>query len=110
DGAIAGNFPLRKEPDMTAPVHSIPSDLISTTEAREIVGVTRDMLYQWIHSGKLPAWKRVGRYFVSRAELMALYQPVPVSPPLDFPTPNESRRRKRIKAAQKNGKGPKLAA
>ena len=94
---------------MPAPVPPIPSDLISTREARELVGVTSDMLYQWIHSGKLPAWKRAGRYFVSRAELTALYQPVPVRPLLDFPTPSEWRRRERIKSALENGKRPRPA-
>jgi excisionase family DNA binding protein len=94
---------------MPVPGPPIPADLISTTEARALLGVTRDTLYHWIHSGKLPAWKRCGRLLVSRAGLTALYQPVPVRPPLDFPTPSEWRERERIKAALDKGSNGKPA-
>ncbi len=78
---------------------ALPKDLISTTEARELLGISRDTLYCWIRTGKLPAWKRCGRLLVSRAALDELYEPVAVRPVLDFPSPTEFERRTQIKAA-----------
>lgn len=51
---------------------NLPSDLISTKEAGDLVGVRPAVIVGWIRAGMLPGWK-VGRkvYRVSRADVLA---------------------------------------
>ena len=58
----------------------LPDDLMLLAEACEQFELKLPTLYCWIHRGALRAWKRVGRLYVSRAELEDLYQPVQVAP------------------------------
>ncbi len=52
----------------------VPDDLIGVTRAAQEAGVGRKTIYRWIEAGKLPAWDRTGRLFVSRADLACLYR------------------------------------
>src|SRR5262245_23395632 len=61
----------------------IPPDLIGTAEALTHLpgtGASGRMalgsLYRLIHAGQLRSWKLGGRYYVSRAEVLALLEPV----------------------------------
>ncbi len=62
------------------PVDAVPDDLIDTKTARRLVKVDLSTLYRWLQSGKLRAWKRVGRLLVSRSEVLALLRPVEPKP------------------------------
>jgi excisionase family DNA binding protein len=65
-----------------------PEDLITTKEARRLMKTSLCTIYRWVLSGKLRGWKRVGRVMVSRSELLALLQPMPVKPkPAPQPRP-----------------------
>lgn len=67
--------------------NQLPSDLVSVGRAAKIIGCSPKQVYRWIRPGKkkparLRAWKVAGsRYRVSRAEVEALIQPVPVVAP-----------------------------
>lgn len=52
----------------------IPGDLITTLEARRLARCNLVTLYRWCESGRLRYWKRCGRRFVSRSEVLALFQ------------------------------------
>jgi hypothetical protein len=59
----------------------IPEDLIDMRTAATLAHCDLSTLYRWIDArdGKpaiLRAWKRSGRFFVSRAELLGLFEPV----------------------------------
>lgn len=54
----------------------LPDDLIPVAQAARHAQVTIDTVYNWIRKGQLAAWKRVGRLYVSRADLGALFVPV----------------------------------
>lgn len=58
----------------------LPNDLIGTKEAARLARCHLASVYRWIlpHHGKPPrlrSWRRTGRLFVSRAELLGLFQP-----------------------------------
>src|SRR5262249_31092629 len=56
--------------------NDVPADLIYANDAARIAKVHLNSLDRWIMRGHLRAWKRVGRYLVSEAELRALTVPV----------------------------------
>ena len=58
-------------------------DLIPINEARRLLPSSQPgkrlalpTLYRWVHSGKLPAVRILGHYYVRRADLLALVEPV----------------------------------
>ena len=56
-----------------------PRDLITPREAARLVGTHLSTVHRWLHSGRLRGWRRAGtRYLVSRAEVLAVIQPVAV--------------------------------
>lgn len=59
-----------------------PTDLITPDEAAQLLRCHRATIYRLIGSGRLTAWKRGRRKFVSRAEALAqitlLHPPVPL--------------------------------
>jgi excisionase family DNA binding protein len=82
-----------------------PPDLISTMQAAKLAKVSACSLYRWIVSGKLRAWRLVGRLRVSESELRALLVPVePPKRPAFIETIREKRRReKQTEAVLKAG-------
>jgi hypothetical protein len=61
----------RAVPDPSA----IPVDLISTRIAAKLLGGCNiSTVYRWVLSGALPGWRRRGRWFVSRADVLAVWQ------------------------------------
>jgi excisionase family DNA binding protein len=73
-----------------------PSDLITTMQAAKIAKVSACSLYRWIVSGKLRAWRLIGRLRVSEAEVRALLQPVePKQRPQWAETIRQKRRREK---------------
>lgn len=83
---------------MNAPivVDQAPADAIGTTEAAALVHVKRQDLVKWITAGKLRAWRNVltGKYRVSRADVLAILQPVVVGKKGAPLTATETRRRR----------------
>jgi len=59
---------------------SPPDDLIDFTLAARLGKCHVSTLHRWRLTGQLRAWKRGGRYFCSRAELLACFKPVPRPP------------------------------
>ena len=55
----------------------LPADLIDTKAAAQLAGGCHlTAVHRWIKAGKVRGWDRLGRLFVSRAEIVALFQPV----------------------------------
>lgn len=61
---------------MTDPIDQIPDDLIDMRQAARVAKANIATVYRWALSGRLRCWKRAGRRFVSRAELLSLFVPV----------------------------------
>jgi hypothetical protein len=55
----------------------IPDDLITTGEAARLARCHVASVYRWIlrKPPRLRSWRRAGRLFVSRAELLGLFRP-----------------------------------
>lgn len=70
----------------------IPEDLVTMTEAARLARCSLNSLYRWLLQGKLSSWKRCGRRFVSRAELLGLFEEDRREPPA---APERRRRRDR---------------
>lgn len=51
-------------------------DMIDSKHAARIAKCHLNSLYRWINSGLLRGWRRCGRTFVSRHELLALFEPI----------------------------------
>jgi len=64
----------------TAQTDVIPDDLITMSAAAKLAGAHLATVHRWRLTGRLRAWKRVGRYLVSRAELLGLFRPVEGKP------------------------------
>ena len=60
-----------------------PDDLIPPKAAATVIQAHVATIYRLIHSGQLPAYRRGCRYFVSRADVLAVLQPVQPAPPVD---------------------------
>jgi len=58
----------------------IPDDLVSLKEATRLAKCHLATLYRWREQGVLRAWRRVGRLYVSRRELLGLFKPTCVRP------------------------------
>lgn len=58
----------------------LPEDLIDTTAAARLAKCHITSLNRWIHRGKLRGWRRGGRWFVSQADVLALFKPVKPQP------------------------------
>jgi excisionase family DNA binding protein len=64
-------------------VNHIPSDLIVPRQAARLVDVHVSAIYRWLRSGKLAGYTKAGsRYWVSRADVERMLQPVRPRPPL----------------------------
>ena len=76
-------------------VDVIPNDLISLRAAADLLGCHLATIYRWIlpRAGQPPRlrhWRRAGtRKFVSRAELLALFQPSSPGPAAQAVTEQE---------------------
>lgn len=53
----------------------IPDDLIDIPSASKILGVSRQSVLRWVVSGKLPGFRIMHRWRVSRAAVVALCKP-----------------------------------
>lgn len=51
-----------------------PDDLIRLTEAVRLLQCHYATVHRWIQTGKLPGWRRVGTWFVSRADCLAMFR------------------------------------
>jgi hypothetical protein len=71
----------------------LPTDLIPAGAAAQQLGIKLPTLNGWIKRGLVRAWKRVGRLYVSAAEVQELYRPVLVTPHME--TRMEQRRREK---------------
>lgn len=58
---------------------TIPSDLVSVPEAREITGITERTIWRMIRDGELQAWGPRRCYRVSLSELLRPARPTPRS-------------------------------
>ena len=56
----------------------IPDDLITTKEAARLAHCCLSSVYRWLlrKPPRLRSWRRAGRLFVSRAELLGLFRPI----------------------------------
>jgi hypothetical protein len=68
---------MARQDQSTPAAADIPDDLIEMRQAARAAKCHLATAYRWILSGRLRSWKRAGRRFVSRAELLALFVPVP---------------------------------
>lgn len=55
-------------------MNTLPADLIPAREAATKLRCHIAAIHRWILTGKLPGWKRGGRWFVSQADLVAMYR------------------------------------
>ena len=46
-----------------------PMDYLTTSEAIELLGVTRLTLYRWVYSGTMPAYRKNGQYRFKRSDV-----------------------------------------
>jgi excisionase family DNA binding protein len=54
---------------------AIPADLISTRVAAKLLGGCNiATVYRWVMSGRLQGWRRGQRWFVRRADVLAVWQ------------------------------------
>lgn len=60
-----------------------PDDLIVPLAASKLIRSHVATIYRLIHSGELRAYKRGARYLVSRADVLALLQPVQPAAKID---------------------------
>ena len=73
----------------------LPEDLIESKHAARLAQCHIQAVYRWILKGKLRGWRRCGRTFVSRAELMGLFEPMPTQkekPVNDIPSRRDLKR------------------
>ncbi|MFO0865008.1 MAG: helix-turn-helix domain-containing protein [Gemmataceae bacterium] len=54
----------------------LPNDLLGLREAAELARCNTQAIFRWIKKGKLRGWRRVGRMFVSKAEVLGLFEPM----------------------------------
>lgn len=76
----------------------LPDDLIDTAHAARIARSNIRTVFRWIITGKVQGWRRCGRWFVSRADIVALFEPaaaVTARPARLVPTRREHTRRQR---------------
>lgn len=60
----------------------LPEDLVSIVEAARLVVCSPGCVRRWALSGRVRCWKRCGRLFVSRAEVLGLFKEQrPAQPP-----------------------------
>jgi excisionase family DNA binding protein len=53
----------------------LPDDLLTPREAAKLARVSQATLYRWLQAGKMSSYDRLGRLFVSRADVEAVYRP-----------------------------------
>jgi hypothetical protein len=70
----------------------LPEDLIDLKTAARLARADLSSVHRWVHSDLLRAWKRCGRFFVSRVEVCALFEPV---------QPQGNRPRKRLRVRER---------
>lgn len=59
---------------------AIPADLVTPKVIARDLQCHITSVYRAIHAGRLPAYRRGGRYLISRAAALALLEPVRVEP------------------------------
>jgi hypothetical protein len=52
-----------------------PNDLIDMRAAAHLLHISTKHLRRWRQQGRFRSWRRGGRYFASRAEVLAFFQP-----------------------------------
>jgi transposase-like protein len=57
----------------------LPDDAIPAARAARLIGIHPTSMGRWVRQGRLRAWKRGSRCFVSEAEARAQVRPVEVS-------------------------------
>jgi hypothetical protein len=57
-----------------------PTDLVSISQAAEIVGVNREVIARWVRRGLIQAYGRRGCLRVSLTDVICPYEPQPSCP------------------------------
>lgn len=78
---------------MDDPNADLPDDLIPVKAGAALAQATRQTLYQWVREGRLVAYRRCGRTFVSRSAVLGLFERV--EPPGRKPAPPRPASRRR---------------
>jgi excisionase family DNA binding protein len=55
-----------------------PTDLIRILDAARLIDTHPGTIRRWLRSGRLRGYRRVGRYLVSKADVLGLVQPIDV--------------------------------
>lgn len=59
------------------PPHGLPpEDIIPASKAARLARIGLSGLWRWVLTGKLRGWKRGGRLFVSKADILATFQEI----------------------------------
>ena len=62
---------------------TLPDDLVDLKAAARLAKCNLATCYRWVLKGRLRAWRRVGRLYVSRAEVLGLFAPVETRAPAE---------------------------
>src|SRR5262249_36057706 len=83
-----------------APAPDVPDDLITVNAACQLIPGTREgrplhvaTFYRWITAGRVRAWRVNRRWCVSRAEVLAMFEPNAVRPELETRAAQQRRQR-----------------
>ncbi len=63
-----------------------PGDVLTPTQAAQLLEVHVGSVRRWILRGELPAWRKGGRIEIRRVDLEAMLQPVEVRQRVPIPT------------------------
>ena len=55
---------------------NLPEDTIGVVEAAKLLKVHVSCIYRWLHGKRIAAWRVGGRWWLSRAEVLAVPQRV----------------------------------
>lgn len=59
------------------PPHGLPpEDIIPASKAARLARIGLSGLWRWVLTGKLRGWKRGGRLFVSKADILATFEEI----------------------------------
>ncbi|HKI30293.1 MAG TPA: helix-turn-helix domain-containing protein [Gemmataceae bacterium] len=85
----------------------LPDDLVDSKEAAKILRLALPVLHRWRARGKVRGWRRGGRWYYSRAELLRMFVPSAPAPSLP-PTRGELERRAEAACARLRARGWKV--
>lgn len=57
------------------PIDPERDDLVTPRQAAKLLKLNPSVLYRWIFSGTIPAFKRGSRLFLRRADVLAMFRP-----------------------------------